>query len=259
MPIPTRYIIAFVVATLAALPGFALGRGTVAYPATVQTAFSPGGGAPRLVIAAIDRARARVLVAIYSFSHPEIAKALVAAKRRGVDVAVVMDADQAGRRYSGAQFLANQGVPVFLVNRYQAMHQPAPPSRRTPRTLTSSPAPRSPRSTSASSTGWKGRGAACRPDTEKARRRPCGARPALIRPGRAGAYFLEASGCRPPPQSHKWDRANSSRDALPLIHIPTIAAPFSVFHKRSLVENGARFRLLRAVGPRAEFLMWKCG
>jgi len=122
MLIPARYILALVVATLAALPGFALGRGTVAYPATVQTAFSPGGGAPRLVIAAIDRARARVLVAIYSFSHSEIAKALVAAKRRGVDVAVVMDADQAGRRYSGAQFLANQGVPVFLVNRYQAMH-----------------------------------------------------------------------------------------------------------------------------------------
>ena len=48
-----------------------------------------------MIIAAVDDAQQQVLVQAYSFTHRRIADALVRAHRRGVEVAVVVDAEQA--------------------------------------------------------------------------------------------------------------------------------------------------------------------
>ncbi|MCE4312775.1 phospholipase D-like domain-containing protein [Xanthomonas hortorum pv. vitians] len=59
-----------------------------------------------------------------SFTAPDIAQALIAAKKRGVDVRVVVDADQSRQRSQVAALntLALAGVSVRLNGRYQIMH-----------------------------------------------------------------------------------------------------------------------------------------
>jgi phosphatidylserine/phosphatidylglycerophosphate/cardiolipin synthase-like enzyme len=67
--------------------------GPLVLPATgtVQVAFTPGDDAGKLIVDAIDSAQHQVLVQAFSFTHRKIAEALIAAKRRGVDVKVIAD------------------------------------------------------------------------------------------------------------------------------------------------------------------------
>ena len=87
-----------------------------------EIAFSPHGGATELVIKTIDSAKTSVRLAAYSFTSAPIAKALVAAHDRGVDVRVVVDKSNATARYTKVTFLANQHVPVRVDYRYAIMH-----------------------------------------------------------------------------------------------------------------------------------------
>jgi len=61
-------------------------------------------------------------MAAYSFTSQPIAAALLAARKRGIDVRVVVDKSNAKARYTAATFLANQGVPVRVDYRYAIMH-----------------------------------------------------------------------------------------------------------------------------------------
>ncbi|HDR9474408.1 phospholipase D family nuclease [Burkholderia multivorans] len=90
--------------------------------ASYEVGFSPAGTALPLIVRGIERARTSIHVAAYSFTSKPIAAALVAAQRRGVRVAVVADKAQNSRGYSAVWFLANQGVPVRLNDRYQDQH-----------------------------------------------------------------------------------------------------------------------------------------
>jgi phosphatidylserine/phosphatidylglycerophosphate/cardiolipin synthase-like enzyme len=90
--------------------------------AQVQVAFSPNGGALELVIHTIDSAHNTVRMAAYSFTSKPIASALVRARKRGVDVRIVVDKSQTTQQYSAATFLANQGVPVRIDYQYAIMH-----------------------------------------------------------------------------------------------------------------------------------------
>ncbi len=58
----------------------------------------------------------------YSFTSEPIAAALVAAKKRGVTIAVILDKSQKTANYSEADFLAHAGVPTFI----DAKHAIAP-------------------------------------------------------------------------------------------------------------------------------------
>jgi len=89
--------------------------------AGVMTGFSPGGTAQQVVLAAIGSAQVSIDMAAYSFTSKPIATALLTAQRRGVRVRVVAD-DKANSKYTSVTFLANQGVPVRLNDRYAAMH-----------------------------------------------------------------------------------------------------------------------------------------
>ena len=84
---------------------------------SIRVAFSPGAGdatAEHLVVAAIAAAHHQLRIAAYEFTSAPIAKAVVEAKRRGVDVAAVMDRTQQTQRYSAATFLADAGIPVRI-------------------------------------------------------------------------------------------------------------------------------------------------
>jgi phosphatidylserine/phosphatidylglycerophosphate/cardiolipin synthase-like enzyme len=89
--------------------------------ASISVGFSPGN-AESLVLGEIAAARQTIEVAAYSFTSPAIAKALVAAHKRGIQVRAVLDKSQLSERYSGATFLANEGVPVRIDSRYAIMH-----------------------------------------------------------------------------------------------------------------------------------------
>jgi phosphatidylserine/phosphatidylglycerophosphate/cardiolipin synthase-like enzyme len=83
-------------------------------PQGVQVRFSPDGGATEAVVAALGQATNTVLVQAYSFSSAPIAQALVAAHRRGVKVAVILDHSQRTEKYSEADFLAHSGIPTLI-------------------------------------------------------------------------------------------------------------------------------------------------
>lgn len=67
------------------------------------------------IISLIDEAKDHIYFAIYTFTLPSIADALVAAKKRGVDVRGVVDSEQSHSSYSKPimQKLIGAGIPVL--------------------------------------------------------------------------------------------------------------------------------------------------
>jgi len=84
----------------------------LAVPADVQVYFSPLGGCQQAVVESINKAASEIDVAIYIFTNPDIAEALVAAKVRGVKVRVLLDGDNVDMNYSKAESLVDNGIPV---------------------------------------------------------------------------------------------------------------------------------------------------
>lgn len=90
--------------------------------ARVDTAFTED--CEEMVVAAVDRARDEIHLAIYTFSNWEIAEALAAAKDRGVEVVVKadkgqMDFDAAQRVFS---LLEQHKIPVEAIEMRQRYH-----------------------------------------------------------------------------------------------------------------------------------------
>jgi len=89
-------------------------------PASVY--FSPQGGAQQAIVDAIGQAKQSVYVQAYSFTSAPIAKALVDAKARGVKIEAILDKSQRTERYSGATFLKNEGIPVYIDSAHAIAH-----------------------------------------------------------------------------------------------------------------------------------------
>lgn len=89
----------------------------------IHVAFSPGDDAGALVVQTLAQARRQVLVQAYGFTHKAIAGALVAARKRGVDVRVLADRRQAeSLQTSRLAELVRDGVPVWLDGDHAAAH-----------------------------------------------------------------------------------------------------------------------------------------
>jgi phosphatidylserine/phosphatidylglycerophosphate/cardiolipin synthase-like enzyme len=90
---------------------------------TVQVAFTPWDKAEALIVDSLRRARRQILVQAFSFTSRPLANALIAAKRRGVEVQVLADREQTfGGEASRIPDLARAGIPVMLEVRYQSAH-----------------------------------------------------------------------------------------------------------------------------------------
>ena len=114
---------------VAAALGLALG--TPAYAQDVQridVAFSPEAGAEQLVLTAIGAARSTIRLSAYSFTSAPVVRALVEARRRGVEVACVIDyknnitEDRSGKGKAALNLLVNAGIPTRLISRYPIHH-----------------------------------------------------------------------------------------------------------------------------------------
>lgn len=103
------------------VPVFARTAAPSTRTSAITVGFSPGN-AEAVVVRTIDGAKSSIRLAAYSFTSKPIATALIAAKKRGVDVRVVVDKSQRSERYTSATFLANMGIPVRVNGRYAIMH-----------------------------------------------------------------------------------------------------------------------------------------
>jgi phosphatidylserine/phosphatidylglycerophosphate/cardiolipin synthase-like enzyme len=101
-----------------------LSRSVIAdsYSNTAEVYFSPNGGAATAVIDELGRAQHEIRVQAYSFTHAGIAKALVDAKQRGVDVRIILDKSNRTQKYSAADFTAHAGVPTYIDAKHAIAH-----------------------------------------------------------------------------------------------------------------------------------------
>jgi len=89
----------------------------------VQVAFTPEEDATGLIVKALREANKTVRVLAYSFTSNEISFALIEAKRRGLDVQVIADAEQIRRLEHNKIGLMHQaGVRVWLDEQHQSAH-----------------------------------------------------------------------------------------------------------------------------------------
>lgn len=88
----------------------------------VEVFFSPKGGCTEAVVQNLNNARSNVWVQAYSFTSAPIAKALVDAKRRGVNVQLILDKGKSTERYSSATFFLNAGVPTWIDAQHAIAH-----------------------------------------------------------------------------------------------------------------------------------------
>jgi hypothetical protein len=91
-------------------------------PARVAVYFSPNGGATEAVIRELNAAKTQVLMQAYSFTSAPIAKALVEAHKRGVQVLAVLDKSNETDKYSAATFLSNAGMPPLIDDQHAIAH-----------------------------------------------------------------------------------------------------------------------------------------
>jgi phosphatidylserine/phosphatidylglycerophosphate/cardiolipin synthase-like enzyme len=95
---------------------------------TVEYAFSPDAGAEKLVLKVIGASKKQVRMMAYALTSAPVVSALIAAKKRGVDVAVVADHRQntgdsgGGRARAALNALVNAGIPVRTVDAFAAHH-----------------------------------------------------------------------------------------------------------------------------------------
>lgn len=91
-------------------------------PQGVRVYFSPQGGATEAVVNALGQATNAVLVQAYSFTSARIARALVEAHRRGVNVQVILDKSQRTEKYSEADFLIHNDIPTLIDAEHSIAH-----------------------------------------------------------------------------------------------------------------------------------------
>lgn len=92
------------------------------YALATEVYFSPQGGTQKRIVELINGAKKSVDVAMYGFTSPEIAKALVKAKKRSVQVRILLDRTQAGGRESQSGYLRKRGLAVRFDHQSGIMH-----------------------------------------------------------------------------------------------------------------------------------------
>ncbi|MEO8443298.1 MAG: phospholipase D family protein [Betaproteobacteria bacterium] len=110
--------------SMAAGATFALQPAVAPFAATgtLQYAFTADDHADEMIIAAIDAAQVQVLMQAYSLTHRRIADALIRARSRGVEVAIIADQEQSRANPAMLRELARAGVPLLFDAQHAAAH-----------------------------------------------------------------------------------------------------------------------------------------
>ena len=101
---------------------FVLAISVLADPADVSVYFSPNGGCTEAIVKELGNAKSNILIQAYSFTSAPIAKAVVDAHKRGIDVAVILDKSQRTEKYSSADFIAHAGVRTLIDAKHAIAH-----------------------------------------------------------------------------------------------------------------------------------------
>lgn len=91
-------------------------------PTRLDVKFSPKGGCTDSVVGLIASSKKTVRVMAYGFTSQPIAAAIVDAKKRGVDVQVVLDKSNLTDPSSKMGFVTAGGVAVFVDSKHPIMH-----------------------------------------------------------------------------------------------------------------------------------------
>lgn len=83
---------------------------------TVDTCFSPLGHCDQVLTSWIDSSEKKLDGAIYGLTDPDIAAALVRAKKRGVHVRVIQDRSQSKGRGNALSPIRNAGIDIRIQN-----------------------------------------------------------------------------------------------------------------------------------------------
>ena len=117
-------VIGGVSAAIGVPPAFAFTESTaLVSTARVEVAFTPGDDISGLIVKQIGRAKERVQMQAYLFTDRKIANALLAARKRGVEVEIVGDRTQ--QQVGGLphlKALARAGARVYLNGTLAASH-----------------------------------------------------------------------------------------------------------------------------------------
>src|SRR5262249_50856114 len=84
--------------------------------------FSPKGGCQEAIVGEIKAARREILVQAYSFTADPLTYGLVAAKKRGVKVEVVLDRSNEVEKYSDLHILLEQGLEPHIDAEHAIAH-----------------------------------------------------------------------------------------------------------------------------------------
>ena len=91
---------------------------------SIEVAFSPEAGSEALVIKVLASAKQTIRLAGYSFTSPAVVEGLIDAKRRGVDVKVLLD-DKGNRGRASLvaiKLIAEADIPTGVVSAYAIHH-----------------------------------------------------------------------------------------------------------------------------------------
>lgn len=90
--------------------------------AQVSACFVPAETCVTKVVAAIASAKTSIRLQAYGFTSVPILKALLDAKKAGVDVAIILDKTNLSPRYTGANTMLNATIPVWIDSKVAIAH-----------------------------------------------------------------------------------------------------------------------------------------
>jgi phosphatidylserine/phosphatidylglycerophosphate/cardiolipin synthase-like enzyme len=84
--------------------------------------FSPKGGCADAVVRELNHSRHEILMQAYSFTCPQIADALIAAKKRGVHVTILLDRSNEQETYSELKMLEEHNLRPLIDDKHAIAH-----------------------------------------------------------------------------------------------------------------------------------------
>lgn len=90
----------------------------------IMVGFSPEGSAVNLVINTIRSAKSEICMMAYSFTSPKIMKALLDAKKRGVNVRIVVDknGNTGTKSIQAMNLMVNSDIKLRVDDKYRIQH-----------------------------------------------------------------------------------------------------------------------------------------